>query len=111
MPWCPKCEGYISGPTTPHRCPPTWRVRLPSYHGDDGFDEITAPTAERAAAKFGEQYDQGGDYTVVSGSPIDVVVSNANGENERAFTVEGEAVATYYAREMKPKEEKDGGGR
>ncbi len=90
--WCPKCEEYTVDLRF-HQCPPTWLVRLPSYH-DDGFDEVLADNAEQAAQKFAEQYDQGGDYNVVGGSPIDVFVSGPNGEDEKKFHVEGEAVAT-----------------
>ncbi len=104
--WCPKCEGYTVDIKF-HQCPPTWRVRLLPYHGEDDYDEVLANSAQQAAQKFAEQYDQGGDYTVVGGSPIEVLVSGHKSENEKKYHVEGEAVATYYAQEVKSDPSKD----
>ena len=107
MPWCDTCGGHMITWVT-HNCPPIWRARVPDHDGDD-YREIRARDAEHAAEKYAEEYDQGGDYYVVGGSPIDVIVADADGQNEKTFNVKGEAVPQYTAREISDFGQSDGG--
>jgi hypothetical protein len=64
---------------------------------------MTAHDAEEAAEEYAEEYDQGGDCTVIGGGSIDLRVVEVRTGAEKWFRVEGEAVPHYMARELKDK--------
>jgi hypothetical protein len=76
------------------------------FHQEERGDTpyvVPATDAEEAAEEYAEQYDQGGDYTVIGGGSIEVRVVEVRTGVEKWFRVEGEAVPHYMARELKDK--------
>lgn len=59
--------------------------------------KIEAYSAAHAAEEWAERSDNYGDYTIVSGSPARVIVSD--GQTRTTFDVSGESQAVYYAQE------------
>lgn len=81
-----------------HRCKPRWLVREHGKYrnwGDDWHD-IYARDAEAAATKFGEMYDEG-DYPIVQGSPLTVMVKDPATGRAEAYIIYGEHVPSYSA--------------
>lgn len=80
---------------------PEFRAGIPEYHGDDVSDYpvIRANDPEEAAVRFAEQFDSGGDYTIMGGSDQVVFVLDAYGKLSK-WRVSGEAIPSYHAREI-----------
>jgi len=104
MIYCPKCGeidwyamGYQSS-HAPHRCAPIWKVSLeedyPEYH-----KEIYALSAEEAAEKYAKEWDSG-DYTIVNGDNITVIVEDAYGKVHE-FEISAYTDIIYTATEVK----------
>ncbi len=60
---------------------------------------IEALDAEDAAAKYGEQDDAGGDYTIIKGGDKVVMVACVD-HPPRKFSISGETIAHYSAEEI-----------
>lgn len=61
---------------------------------------IYAHRHEDAAEQYGEDYDCGGDYTIVGGDEITVKVRKVGEDEWKTFTVSGESVPQYNATEQ-----------
>lgn len=97
---CKECGDYIITPS--HKCPPIFEFHHPYW---DDWVSIRARDHESAAEKFGELFDNG-DYTILNGSTETVSIRDSDGVIKR-FTVSGEAVPQYYAREICDDDEKE----
>ena len=80
-----------------HRCPPKWKVFNAEYGGEDDFKTIFAASAEEAAEKYGEWYDQGGDYTLANGDILTVEVEPEMGGERKKLIVSAEPKIYYHA--------------
>jgi hypothetical protein len=69
------------------------------YYGDDP-QEFQAYDHESAAEKWAEDYDNGGDYTIVGQRDEPVVKVEGPDGSIKFFKVSGEAVPLYSAREV-----------
>lgn len=102
--WCKVCDQYKGFPRENHKCPPKWYVYAEEYEGYDTFEECTrtyfGDTAEAAAIKWAERYDNG-DYTLADGSEITVRVRAVAADDSTAqtFVVSAEQRIEYLARE------------
>jgi hypothetical protein len=95
--WC-KCGEYVST-EGPHKCPPQWDVWCPdNCEGREDGLTVYACDAEEAAEKYAEECDSYGDYTIVGGAPVTVVVSPLGDEHTVKVFVEGESVPSYTGR-------------
>lgn len=104
--YCPACRTFHAF----SRHLPEFRVRTDEERvgtrfpdDDDYFCTIHATDPEDAAQRFAEQHDEGGDYTIVGGSPEVVIVQDARGRRTR-WRVSGETVAVYHAEEVEEEE-------
>ena len=76
-----------------------WTVWEPdSGETEDDARTVLAPSAEQAAADFGEWQDRQGDYTIIRGTSATVLVRSADGGAVLAFEVNGESLPHYTAR-------------
>lgn len=83
-----------------HRCPPCFEVLCPEYDGDDWEEasKVYARDAEAAAERWAAEHDWQGDYDIVEGSPVFVLVRKRWQEGgEAGFVVSGEMQPTYNA--------------
>jgi hypothetical protein len=76
------------------------------WNPDNGDAEdgkmFVAYTAEEAAEKWAAREDSwGAEYNIVSGRSEPIVIVRDEAGNETQFKVSGEAVPSYYAREVK----------
>jgi hypothetical protein len=94
MSWCKKCGEFIYYKGFSHKCN-KFEIAL---EGEDFEYDNYAIDFEDAAEKFAEEYDND-DCEIVNGSPIIISVKNEEGVVKK-FEIEGEAVPTYYAREL-----------
>jgi len=94
---CPICGEFDF--VSRHRCPPAWYVRI--VEDDDRYAEpmrVYARDTEEAAEKFGENWDSWGDYPLLSGEEIAVLVSPCDQpDDEQGFIVTGEMIPEYRA--------------
>lgn len=92
-----RCEicGQWSLYPNQHKCPPLWKVWPNHYEEEDAW-EIRAADANAAACLWADEYDSGGDYTIVGGGEETVTVKGEDGTEEK-FVVQGESVPQYYA--------------
>lgn len=100
-PWCATCGLYMYNAA--HKCPPAWDVWEDGYHKDRSeAQKVYATDATEAAEEYALQSDAYGDYSIIGGAPATVFVvahDAAAGTEPQAFTVKGEAVPQYYAKE------------
>lgn len=82
-----------------HKCPPLWRVQIPEYE-DGEWTRIYARTAALAAEKHAELFDSQGDYPIVDGPPVKVIVRSMSRPDVEVFEVEGETVPQYTANKL-----------
>ena len=77
-----------------------YRVWSPSRDEEQGdAREIAAFDAQVAAADWAERDDcESADYTIVGGTPADVVVIDVETGERTEWTVEGESIPHYTAR-------------
>ena len=96
---CDKC-GELKW-RTEHKCPPIFKVRWPDICGPDDWAEFRAIDAETAAEKWAELHDQeSADYRIVGQHSTPQVEVKAEDGTLTRWEVKGEAVATYYAKEI-----------
>jgi hypothetical protein len=96
---CRLCGGF--GRRDMHTCPPIWEWRETLNYGEDEWQEVYARTAEIAAEKAAERYDQD-DYHLIrnSGASIVIIIRNpATGEVSH-WSCCGESLPHYYAKEL-----------
>lgn len=91
---CSICGNYFWGH---HECPPVWGVYLDADgYCDEDANRIFATGPKEAACEFAAQWDNG-DYTLMNGGEIDVVVFRWGSPEEHSlFTVKGEVTPCYY---------------
>lgn len=87
---CPLCGAFWVGEF--HKC---YEFTV-TYDDDD--EQVWATDHESAALKYGDAYDDDGDYPLANGGTIEVEVTG-NGGTKR-FSVSAEVVPTYYAKEL-----------
>ena len=101
---CDECGEWTSLPAS-HKCPPRWRVWCPD-EGETAEDARTfyGRGADDAAEKWAEDDDsQSTEYRIVSGKREPVVcVQSVEGGDVLRFSVAGESVPSYTAREIEP---------
>ena len=95
MPFCEICHEFKF--TETHKCPPKWNTNIVEYDDDSGLD-VHARTAELAAIKRAKEHDVG-DYDLLQGGDITILVRSANGVVEK-FNCTGEAVPEYRAKKI-----------
>lgn len=95
---CPRCAayGYLPHDCKAYKC----AIEEP---GEPYWCTVYALDAERAAEKYADEYDCGGDYTILKqGEAGETYILVRDGENNAAeherFHVTGEAVPQYRAR-------------
>jgi len=93
---------------TPHVCPPVWKVWDEEDGEEDDADEIRQSNAEFAAIEWAEQHDSDYEYYLARGNEMVVNVRGQNGKLHR-FSLSGEMVAEYRAKELAVVEEKRDG--
>lgn len=95
--WCVRCEAHHG-----RVCLPAWIVR--AADDDSAFDPkpIHASDAGEAAEKWAERDDSYGDYSIVGGNEIEVLVRPYDEPDAKPlrFRVTGESVPTYTADEI-----------
>lgn len=84
-----------------HRCPDAYRVWSIEDGEEEGAEIILAGAAWDAAEKWGASFDQGcGDYPLVRGESIAVIVEHEKSGARKKFIVSGEMVPEYNAQEL-----------
>ena len=89
--WCADCRDFHG----PGRHMPEYRVWREKEKAEDGVG-VRARNAEHAAERWADEYDSGGDYSIVGGSPETVWVRGPEGAEAR-YRVSGESVPHYSA--------------
>lgn len=92
---CPTCRKYDF--LEKHRCEPIFYFKHKNW-GDE-FQKIHASTFEDAATEFAKKYNENGDYALMDGDEVEVVISD--GKIEKIFIVRAEEAIDYYADEKK----------
>lgn len=99
--FCPTCERYIY---SNHKCPPLWDVwceRDGEKRGD--HNPIHGDDAQDAAERYAERSDtDSAEYSFMKYPGQVMVAPIDNSEEPKRFSVEGEAVPSYHAREIEP---------
>jgi hypothetical protein len=76
-------------------------VWCPEYDGSrEDARQFAALNHEDAAEVWAEWFDARGDYIIIGGDTLTVMVSNVNESTSRAFQVSGETIARYHAKEI-----------
>lgn len=97
MPWCRTCEEYMLYPNS-HVCPPTFLCRMDDRgYSDDDATQVCARDAERAAEKYCEQWDSGGDYDVIRSGSANVKVTDPRTGEATFWEIVAESVPQYTA--------------
>ena len=97
---CPICGKYDF--TDKHKCRPKWEVNIPDYHGEDDWDNIVYAYDEEDAAKdMAERYNSNGDYALMDGDEITVLVRKPGETEVKTFICSAEPDIIYYATEKK----------
>lgn len=92
---CKKCGDWGWFPS--HRCAPIWEARLYETRWQEDWHEVNADSAETAARKFAEQYDQGGDYDIIKRGSAEIEVRKQGDNAVTLMDVSAESVPQYYA--------------
>lgn len=99
---CRKCGAFSVWQET-HECPPIFAVWCLDYdQTEDDARRVHARTHEIAAEKWAERDDADGDYTIVRGTKVVVMVRKEGEETPKALMVEGESVPNYNACDATP---------
>lgn len=105
---CPNCDEFMFDSIytgRPHRCPPAWWCWISGddydYAEEDGR-KIHSNDAANAAEEYIERWDSDGDYVCIGGDEIQVTVRSVLDPSKTyTFTVHGEMVPVYSAREKR----------
>lgn len=100
---CPVCDTFAW--MDRHVCPSVWMCRLEG--NDNDWSTIYALDPEDAAERFAEQYDSGGEYTIVREGEARVEVQLQDRETIKLFEVTAESVPQYSAREIRDEKKDD----
>lgn len=95
MPFCKNCDEHY---LTTHTCPPLWEARIFETKYQNDWTEVHAKDPERAAARFAELYDRGGDYDIIKRGGDEIEVRKPGEDSIVLVTVSAEAVPQYYGR-------------
>jgi hypothetical protein len=102
---CPECGvlDFFGGRFTSHRCRPLWECRDEDADEDD-WRQVRASDSEDAAEDYAQNYDSNGDYQIIAGGTIVVLVRKVGAEAKsiERFRVNGETVPRYYAEKLEP---------
>ena len=83
-----------------HVCPPVFHVWCLDYdHEEDDALKVRAHSVEEAAEKWAMRSDSDGDYTIVRGTEVVVMVRKEGEADAKALVVHGETVPHYSARD------------
>ena len=78
-----------------------WSVWCPYYGQEEDGTVIETDWAEDAAAEWAQRFDEQGDYTIISGSDVEVLVRREGSADEpQRFEVHGESVPHYSANKL-----------
>lgn len=80
-----------------HRCPPIWEARIHETKFEEDWSEVYADSADSAAAKFAEEYDAGGDYTIIRRGSAEVEVRKPGETEFIIFDIQAESMPQYSA--------------
>lgn len=96
--WCTTCNAYH----LPGTHLPSWDVWEADGSSDRGdYKPIHAATPEGAVERWARNYDYYGDYTIVSGETLTVLIApHASNHPPLKYHVSGETVAEYHAHEV-----------
>lgn len=94
--YCPRCKEYrVFGPSACRcqrfECGQPWKDQVTDWH------ELYALDAESAAEKCAEQFDSGGDYTIIKHGSGEIWTRDKDGLVQK-WDIEAEAVPSYNAR-------------
>lgn len=101
MPFCRSCGDFMFSEER-HTCPPAFLCRIDDRGYEDGDEiEVHARDAESAAEKFCDEYDSGGDYTIISAGQAMVKVTDPRSGVSTFWDIVAESVPSYtaYARD------------
>lgn len=103
---CGTCGKYAFVGT--HRCPPVWIVyECLDDHPDLVYERrIYAQDMEEAAAEFGVHWDAG-DYTLLDGDELKVMVLSSDRSQQCRFVVSGRTEPVYTARNAARQDKED----
>ncbi len=87
-----------------HKCSPKWEATIPEYYGDE-WVEVYAFDEESAAENMAERYNSNGDYSLMNGNEITVLVKKPGGEEVKTFICSAEPDIIYHATEQKVSKE------
>lgn len=76
-------------------------VKCEKFHVAGEYSVIEADDHKSAAERFGEDYNEDGDYTLSKGGRVRVEVRSVDG-SVKSFEVTAETVPVYFAEEVKP---------
>lgn len=80
-----------------HACPPIWEARIFETKWQNDWTEVYATDAEDAAERFAEEYDQGGDYTIIRDGNAEIEVRRQGSDEAAIFDISAESVPEYTA--------------
>lgn len=95
--WCKTCGRFMLYPDT-HRCPPLFDARWEECD-DDEWEQFREYDHDKVAERYAERRDADGDYNIVSGSDIIVLVRKHGEDDIKRFNVSGHSVPEYTATE------------
>lgn len=90
---CPTCQKHDF--LSRHKCAPAWEARV--FGDGDEWNEVHGWDAEDAAAKFAEQYDEGGDYDIIRRGSAEIEVRKQGDEAITLVDISAESVPQYSA--------------
>jgi hypothetical protein len=99
---CPTCAeygwfGWSSGRFMNHRCQPVWEWRVPMAYAEDEWSTVRAASAELAAQRAAEKYDQEDYYLMRTNGEVTIVVRDPRDGGVTRWRCTGEAVPSYSA--------------
>jgi hypothetical protein len=84
----------------PHQCPPRWLVWDPDDSDEEHAIQFYGAEPEDAVEQWAEEADSNGDYSIVNGATVTVLVRMVgSSEPARRFKVTGECEPSYTATE------------
>ena len=96
MNWCNKCKHYHS---MNHGCL-KYEYNIPEYMSDDDWHEVYEFSMAEAAIKACKEFDDDGEYIIVSRGELELIRIRDENGNEQKFKITAEAIPTYDAEEL-----------